>query len=128
MFASSVDPQGYEERRWRREEGKILSDSVELAYKNFDEDGEFELVQARSMDPHTMARAVVLKSMKSEIATLFFKIGQDHLVIWLKANEQNGWVAYPVVQESIPLPKVDGTSLDASLTKLLATLKFTGID
>jgi hypothetical protein len=126
-LAGSIDPGGQESRRWARNEGVVQSKAVELAKRFFEEEGEFELVESRSLSNDTRAQGLRHKGANRNVATFLFKAAQDHLTMWVKPSEDDGFGAFPPAHhESVPLNSVDEQSVDQALSKLLGTIRHQG--
>ena len=117
-----IDPAGYDERRWQSDEGQKLNDSVAIARSLFSENGEFDVSDARSLTRDTKVLTLTHKALDRKVANLHFKVGQDHLMVWTAANQDNGFQTHPMKQLSIPIQEVTETTLQDVLTQAVGQI------
>jgi hypothetical protein len=124
-LSSMIDPIAEEDRRWQQEEGALLKAAIGWAKELMSESGQFKLVDSPPTVQETKELRLVHEPTGREAATITFKIGQGHLMIWGKANEEPGFTAFnPGKQWSAELAAVDTDWVESALAEFVGSLNF----
>lgn len=125
-LSQQIDPMGHENRRWAREEGAVLKSAVEWSKNFFLENEDFEAgdVPAKAVD--TLALDLKYRSTAVLIATVFYRVSNEHLLIWAKPNQESGFYGRTDSPESTAVREVDEDWVTDAIGKLIRRITFQG--
>jgi hypothetical protein len=118
-----VDPEEYERRYFERTDGAILKKGIGFAEKFFGEQEVLGLTETKSLSgDYTVGRDIRVISKDCLIGTLFFRVENPHLVIWIKPDNAFSSVVSNAT-ESINYDAVDEHTVEVAITKCLVGLR-----